>query len=239
MSKSKKNVIDPEAIISMYGADTARWFMLSDSPPGRDINWSESGVRGSWKFINKVWTIINKNKNLFSTEIETSENNSQKYNDIKKITHKILKDVTISIETFQMNVAVAKIYELTNFISTFEPDNNNDKYALRESLVILIRILEPMIPHIAEECWSIIGGKKLLSDQSWPIYNEKYIRDDMVQIVIQVNGKKRAILEIENDSEQDKVINKLKNIENIQILKDLNDVKKIIFVKNKILNIVI
>jgi leucyl-tRNA synthetase len=239
MSKSKKNVIDPEAIISMYGADTARWFMLSDSPPGRDINWSESGVRGSWKFINKVWTIINKNKNLFSTEIETTENNSQKYNDIKKITHKILKDVTISIETFQMNVAVAKIYELTNFISTFEPDNNNDKYALRESLVILIRILEPMIPHIAEECWSIIGGKKLLSDQSWPIYNEKYIRDDMVQIVIQVNGKKRAILEIENDSEQDKVINKLKNIENIQILKDLNDVKKIIFVKNKILNIVI
>ena len=239
MSKSKKNVIDPEAIISMYGADTARWFMLSDSPPGRDINWSESGVRGSWKFINKVWTIINKNKNLFSTEIETSENNSQKYNDIKKITHKILKDVTISIETFQMNVAVAKIYELTNFISTFEPDNNNDKYALRESLVILIRILEPMIPHIAEECWSIIGGKKLLSDQSWPIFNEKYIQDDMVQIVIQVNGKKRAILEIENDSEQDKVINKLKNIENIQILKDLNDVKKIIFVKNKILNIVI
>ncbi len=239
MSKSKKNVIDPEAIISMYGADTARWFMLSDSPPGRDINWSESGVRGSWKFINKVWTIINKNKNLFSTEIETSENNSQKYNDIKKITHKILKDVTISIETFQMNVAVAKIYELTNFISTFEPDNNNDKYALRESLVILIRILEPMIPHIAEECWSIIGGKKLLSDRSWPIYNEKYIQDDMVQIVIQVNGKKRAILEIENDSEQDKVINKLKNIENIQILKDLNDVKKIIFVKNKILNIVI
>ena len=239
MSKSKKNVIDPEAIISMYGADTARWFMLSDSPPGRDINWSESGVRGSWKFVNKVWTIINKNKDLFSTEIETSENNSQKYNDIKKITHKILKDVTISIETFQMNVAVAKIYELTNFISTFEPDNNNDKYALRESLVILIRILEPMIPHIAEECWSIIGGKKLLSDQSWPIYNEKYIQDDMVQIVIQVNGKKRAILEIENDSEQDKVINKLKNIENIQILKDLNDVKKIIFVKNKILNIVI
>ena len=239
MSKSKKNVIDPEAIISMYGADTARWFMLSDSPPGRDINWSESGVRGSWKFINKVWTIINKNKNLFSTEIETSENNSQKYNDIKKITHKILKDVTISIETFQMNVAVAKIYELTNFISTFEPDNNNDKYALRESLVILIRILEPMIPHIAEECWSIIGGKKLLSDQSWPIYNEKYIQDDMVQIVIQVNGKKRAILEIENDSEQDKVINKLENVENIQILKDLNDVKKIIFVKNKILNIVI
>ena len=239
MSKSKKNVIDPEAIISMYGADTARWFMLSDSPPGRDINWSESGVRGSWKFINKVWTIINKNKNLFSTEIETSEKNSKKYNDIKKITHKILKDVTISIETFQMNVAVAKIYELTNFISTFEPDNNNDKYALRESLVILIRILEPMIPHIAEECWSIIGGKKLLSDQSWPIFNEKYIQDDMVQIVIQVNGKKRAILEIENDSEQDKVINKLKNIENIQILKDLNDVKKIIFVKNKILNIVV
>ena len=239
MSKSKKNVIDPEAIISMYGADTARWFMLSDSPPGRDINWSESGVRGSWKFINKVWTIINKNKNLFSTEIETSEKNSKKYNDIKKITHKILKDVTISIESFQMNVAIAKIYELTNFISTFEPDNNNDKYALRESLVILIRILEPMIPHIAEECWSIIGGKKLLSDQSWPIYNEKYIQDDMVQIVIQVNGKKRAILEIENDSEQDKVINKLKNIENIQILKDLDDVKKIIFVKNKILNIVI
>jgi len=239
MSKSKKNVIDPEAIISMYGADTARWFMLSDSPPGRDINWSESGVRGSWKFINKVWTIINENKYLFETEIEATEIKSKKYNEIKKITHKILKDVTNNIESFQMNVAVAKIYELTNFISTFRPENNNDKDALKESIGILVRILEPMIPHLAEECWSIIGGNDLLCKQPWPIFDAQYIQDDMIQIVIQVNGKKKAVLEIENDSEQDKIIEKLKNIENIQIVKDLSKVKKIIFVKNKILNIVI
>ena len=239
MSKSKKNVVDPEAIINMYGADTARWFMLSDSPPGRDINWSESGIKGAWKFINKVWSLINNNKSIFEKKLEANDEETKKIIDLKKITHKSLRDVTVSIDFFQMNVAVAKIYELTNFISSFNPENDNEKFALRDSLKILIRIFEPMIPHLAEECWSIIGEKELLSGQNWPIYEEKYIQDDVVQVVIQINGKKRAVIEVEKDSDQDLVIDTIKNIENIQIPSDLSTAKKIIFVKNKILNIVV
>ena len=239
MSKSKKNVVDPEAIINMYGADTARWFMLSDSPPGRDINWSESGIKGAWKFINKVWSLINSNKSIFEKKLEANDEETKKIIDLKKITHKSLRDVTVSIDFFQMNVAVAKIYELTNFLSSFNPENDNEKFALRDSLKILIRIFEPMIPHLAEECWSIIGEKELLSGQNWPIYEEKYIQDDVVQVVIQINGKKRAVIEVEKDSDQDLVIDTIKNIENIQIPSDLSTAKKIIFVKNKILNIVV
>ena len=239
MSKSKKNIVDPEEIINIYGADTARWFMLSDSPPGRDIKWSEAGVKGSWKFISKIWNLINEHKSLFKTELAISDEKSKKYFDLKKVTHKSLRDVTNSIEEFQMNVAVAKIYELTNFITSFKPANDSDKLALRESLQILLRILEPMIPHIAEECWSIIGEKEMLNGKPWPTFDPQYIKDDTVQIVVQVNGKKRAVVEVEHNLKQDEIIKKLKNFENIQIPKDLTKVKKIIFVKNKILNIVI
>jgi leucyl-tRNA synthetase len=239
MSKSKKNVVDPEEIINMYGADTARWFMLSDSPPGRDINWSESGVKGAWKFINKVWNLINNNKELFNEKLSLKNNESKKYKELKKITHKSLNDITSSIELFQMNVAVAKIYEMTNFISLFNPDNDDEKFALKESLEILIRVLEPMVPHLAEECWLIIGNKDLLSGKPWPDVDQKYIKDDKAHIVIQVNGKKRAIIEVENNSKEKDVLEKLKDIKNDKIPNNFSAAKKIIFVKNKILNIVL
>ena len=138
-----------------------------------------------------------------------------------------------------MNVAVAKIYELSNYISSFRPDNNEEQKALKESIVILIRILEPMTPHLAEECWSNIRGDGLLSGKPWPMYDNNYLEDDMTQIVIQVNGKKRAIIEVENNANQDEVIEKLKNIKVSQIPSNLSDTRKIIFVKNKILNIVV
>ncbi len=239
MSKSKKNVVDPETIINMYGADTARWFMLSDSPPGRDISWSESGVKGSWKFINKVWSLINKNKDLFKIKIKVNDNKSKKLIELKKITHKNLKEITSSINSFQMNVAVAKIYEMTNFFSSFDPDDDNEKQALKESLKILIRVLEPMVPHLAEECWSIIGGEEMLTSQPWPVHDKEFTIDEKVPIVIQINGKKRVILEVPTDTERDDVIEKLQYIENNQIPDDLSIAKKIIFIKNKILNIVI
>ncbi len=239
MSKSKKNVVDPEAIINTYGADTARWFMLSDSPPGRDINWSDSGIKGAWKFINKVWSLINENKEIFKTSINDNESETKNYLNLKKITHKNLRNITKSIESFQMNVAVAKIYEMTNFLTTFEAKNNLEKSALKESIEILIRVLEPMTPHLAEECWSIIGHNSILSGQKWPEFDKNYIIDELASIVIQVNGKKRAVIEIENDAEQDEVLRQLKTIKNTQIPDDLSNIRKIIFVKNKILNIVL
>ena len=239
MSKSKKNVVDPEAIINTYGADTARWFMLSDSPPGRDINWSESGIKGAWKFVNKVWGLINENEEMFKTTFNDDDKETDNYINLKKITHKNLKDITKSIESFQMNVAVAKIYEMTNFLIGFEAKNNLEKNAMKESIEILIRILEPMTPHLAEECWSIIGHNSLLSGQKWPEFDKNYIKDELASVVIQVNGKKRVVIEIESDAEQDEVLEQLKMIKNIQIPDDLSKIKKIVFVKNKILNLVL
>ena len=239
MSKSKKNVVDPEAIINTYGADTARWFMLSDSPPGRDINWSESGIKGAWKFINKIWSLINENKEIFQVPINDNEVETENYINLKKITHKSLKDITKSIESFQMNVAVAKIYEMTNFLTTFKATNNLEKNALNESIKILIRVLEPMTPHLAEECWSIIGYDSILSGQKWPEFDKNYVIDEFASVVIQVNGKKRAVIEIENNAEQEEILEQLKIIKNSQIPDDLSKIRKIIFVKNKILNLVL
>jgi leucyl-tRNA synthetase len=182
---------------------------------------------------------VNENKNLFLKNLKISNEKTKKYTDIKKVTHKTLRDVTNSIEGFQMNVAVAKIYEITNYLSTFNPENKNEEIALKEGLQVLIRILEPMIPHLAEECWSIVGGNGLLSLQPWPLFDEEYIEDVLIQIVIQINGKKRATLEIENNSEKETIINKIKRNQNIQVPIDLSTAKKIIFVKNKILNIVV
>ena len=138
-----------------------------------------------------------------------------------------------------MNVAVAKIYEMTNFLTTFEAKNNLEKSALKESIEILIRVLEPMTPHLAEECWSIIGHNSILSGQKWPEFDKNYIIDELASIVIQVNGKKRAVIEIENDAEQDEVLRQLKTIKNTQIPDDLSNIRKIIFVKNKIINLVL
>tara|TARA_B100001093_G_scaffold2831_1_gene2917 strand:- start:816 stop:1457 length:642 start_codon:yes stop_codon:yes gene_type:complete len=213
--------------------------MLSDSPPGRDINWSESGIKGAWKFINKVWSLVNKNKEIFQISLSDNEVETENYINLKKITHKNLKDITKSIESFQMNVAVAKIYEMTNFLTTFKAKNNCEKSALKESIKILIRVLEPMTPHLAEECWSIIGSDSLLSGQKWPEFNKDYVIDEFASLVIQVNGKKRAVIEIENNAEQDEVLKQLKSIENIQIPNDFSKIRKVIFVKNKILNLVL
>ena len=223
----------------MYGADTARWFMLSDSPPGRDINWSDSGIKGAWKFINKVWSLINENRAIFEETITAKEEKTEGYLKIKKITHKNLKDITNNIESFQMNVAVAKIYEITNFLLAFKPKNNFEKNAFKESIKILIRILEPMTPHLAEECWFIIGQKNLLSGQKWPEYDKNFTKDEFASVVIQINGKKKGVIEIERNATQDEVIKQLSMIKNILIPKDLSTIKKVIFVKNKILNIVL
>ena len=154
-------MIDPEEIIKNYGSDSARWFMLSDSPPERDINWSDAGIHGSWRFCQKIWTTITSNINLLRDN--ERENDTSEYSTNAKLllqkTHQSLDAVTNSIEKFQMNVGVAKIYELINFISKFEPTQSSEKRALKISLNILIRIIEPMIPHLAEECWNLCETK--------------------------------------------------------------------------------
>mgnify|MGYP001254935461 CR=1 FL=1 len=238
MSKSKKNVIDPESIIQNFGADSARWFMLSDSPPERDINWSISGIQGSWKFCQKIYALISDNKSLFDLNFN-DESISNEATSLLTSVHQNLGEITISIEKFQMNVAVAKIYEVVNLITKFEIKDDGCKRALVESLNILIRVIEPMLPHLAEECWSMMNKRADLQKEPWPRTIDKYLIKTDTNIVIQINGKRRGELKVATDLNEEEVMNEVYKIKNVSDTINNKKIKKVIFVPNKIINLVV
>ncbi len=240
MSKSKKNVIDPQSIIETYGADSARWFMLSDSPPEKDINWSDSGINGAWKICQKIWNLIIKNKKYLGMN-ETSEELifQGKALSLMKLVHQNLQSITASIEKFQMNVAIAKVFELVNAISKFEILKKNDEYAVSQSLRILIRIIEPMVPHLAEECWKQTNSNNSLLSEPWPKVNKLYLINDEVTVVVQINGKRRGEVLVKKDSSEEDVYDALKKVANINNAINGKNILKSIYVRNRILNIVL
>jgi leucyl-tRNA synthetase len=241
MSKSKKNVVDPENIIKDYGADTARWFMLSDSPPERDINWSLSGINGAWKFTQKFWRVVSDCHSVFNVALTNKPSDfNLKSSELRKNVHRHLKAITDSIESFQMNVAVAKIHQLTSEIDNFKPSSEQEKWALKEALVILLRVTEPMMPHIVEECWALLGNSKSIIEKNWPIHEENLLIDSEVKIIVQVNGKKRGELNLPINSDEELVFNQAIKIENVnKLMNQKTIIKKKIYVPNKIVNIVI
>ena len=241
MSKSKKNVVDPEDIINNYGADTARLFMLSDSPPERDINWSLSGINGAYKFVQRFWRTIKSCENVFEVNIDNKPRSFSKNSEtFRKSVHKNLKSITNSIDNFQMNVSVAKIHELTNELSLFDCNEIDEKWSKKEALLILIRTIEPFMPHLAEECWKLIGNSKSIIHESWPAYEEVLLNDEEKTIVLQINGKKKAELKMPDQSSEEEVFNSFMKLDNIKkLIQDESTINKKIFIKNKILNIVI
>ena len=241
MSKSKKNVVDPEDIINNYGADTARLFMLSDSPPERDINWSLSGINGAYKFVQRFWRTIKNCENVFEVNINNKPRSFSKNSEtFRKSVHKNLKSITNSIDNFQMNVSVAKIHELTNELSLFDCNEIDEKWSKKEALLILIRTIEPFMPHLAEECWKLIGNSKSIINESWPAYEEVLLNDEEKTIVLQINGKKKAELKMPDQSSEEEVFNSFMKLDNIKkLILDESSINKKIFIKNKILNIVI
>ena len=240
MSKSKKNVIDPESIISTYGADSARWFMLSDSPPEKDINWTDSGINGAWKICQKIWMIVQSNKeNLKQTINSNNKAYEEETLDFIRIIHQNLHAITQSIEKFQMNVSIAKVFEIVNAISKFQIKDEMDKEAINEALHILIRVIEPMVPHLAEECWSLIGKSGSIMDEPWPTANAEYLENKEVTVVIQINGKRRGEIVVPKDTSESEVEKEIQNIKNIKDALLGKSILKSIYVPNKILNIVV
>ena len=240
MSKSKKNVIDPESIIDTYGADSARWFMLSDSPPEKDINWTDSGIHGAWKICQKIWTLVKKNERFLEINHETVAPNYEGKNLIFiRIIHQNLHAITQSIEKFQMNVSIARVFEIVNAMSKFEINNEKDKMAITEALHILIRVIEPMVPHLAEECWSLTGKTHSITNEPWPKVNEKYLENKEATVVIQINGKRRGEVVVLKDSSENEVKKEIQNIKNIKDALSDKTIIKSIYVPNKILNIVV
>ena len=231
MSKSKKNVIDPTEIIELYGADTARWFMLSDSPPDRDLEWTERGVVSSYKFINKLWDIAEKSS-LYKPNLNKNIINQLDGFD------KIINEISINIESFHFNKSVAKIYEYVNLLSSLMGEENISENELREAIKNLTIIIHPFIPHISEEIWEKTNNCGLCATANWP-KTKKIIVLETFKMPIQINGKTRSLIDVNKDDDKNHILERvmkdnkiIKNIENKEVVKT-------IFVKDKIVNLVV
>ena len=239
MSKSRKNVVDPENIVQTYGADTARLFMLSDSPPDRDLEWTESGVEGAWRFVNRVWRLASDP----AVSDAFSENPPASFNKdalaLRRIAHKTIDGVTGDIERFHFNRAVARIRELSNAISDFKGDEGDDIWAKGEAIQILIRLLAPMTPHLAEELWAGFGSESLLVDTPWPKADSELLADDTITIAVQVNGKLRGTLDLTPDMPKADVEAAALDLDPVKALLDGGEPRKVIVVPNRIVNIVV
>jgi len=227
MSKSKKNIVDPEEMINIYGADSIRWFMLSDSPPERDVQWSLEGVSAAFKFIQKLWTLNNEilNKKNSDTDVEDIY--------LQKAVNKTVYNVTKNLENFQYNVVIANLHEIYNILTKHVINNRTSNKTLRNEWEKIIMLLIPIAPHLAHECCEKINKKNY-----WPKYNLKLLKDDSCKIVVQVDGRKRGILEIPINSQEKNIIKKSKEIDNV--LKHLENtvIVKNIYIKNKLINFI-
>jgi leucyl-tRNA synthetase len=230
MSKSKKNIIDPDDIIKIYGADAVRWFILSDSPPDKDIQWSDSGIQGAYKYIKKIWSTCEK--------ILLYKNKDKTENNFLIISNSLIKDITDCIEKLHINVAVAKLYIFLNTLNEEIEKKNLQLEDLIDIYKKYLIIVSTFTPFIANECWEKITGKNNLNEQNWPKINNFSLKKENFDIVIQINGKKRAIINAINNEDEESIFIKSLAIKNIKVILDKKNIKKKIFLKNKLLNIV-
>ncbi|RFP86329.1 leucine--tRNA ligase [Rhodobacteraceae bacterium 63075] len=228
MSKSKNNVVDPVTIIEQYGADTARWFVLSDSPPERDVEWTAAGAEAAHKHLSRVWNL--------SGRICEMEDGAQGEGDaaLLKEMHKTIHDVTMGIESFGFNAAIAKLYAFTNTVSKAKAG----KAALREAVMTLAKLMSPMTPHLAEDIWAHQGGEGLCSAAPWPEADEAMLVDDEVVMPIQINGKRRAEISVPKDMDKAEVEKIALKHEAVQKALDGDAPKKVIVVPGRIVNVV-
>ena len=244
MSKSKRNTIDPDDIIATYGADTARWFMLSDSPPDRDVIWTEEGVQAAAKFVQRLWRLICDIAD-FSRESTSSEFDSEFAQSVKKAAHSALLKVEDDLARLRFNRCVAQVYELANqlgtLLATVDRENSDVgvRQAFREAGQILVHIFAPMMPHLGEECWAELGGELPVSESPWPQADRSLVADNVLFLPVQVNGKKRGELTISQDATKIEVENAVLAMDVIQRALDGRAPKKIVVVPRRIVNVVI
>ncbi len=229
MSKSKKNTIDPEKIIKLYGADAVRLFILSDSPPEKDIQWSDTGISASYKFLQKLWVLNEKiisNRKLFKTFDQNLE----------KFTNQIIKKVGDDLSRFGFNVVVASIYKIYTFYNK-QIDKEDWGSNFIKNYINILKIINPIIPHFTNECLEKLNYS--VKDIQWPTTDEKYLEEEIFQIVTQVNGKKRKVFSINRSIDKEKIINDIKNDDQIKKYLDNKKIIKTIYIENKLINFII
>jgi len=233
MSKSKKNTVDPENVIKNYGADSIRWFILSDSPPNKDIQWSDVGIATSYKFVQKFWNL---NFNIINRK-ETK--NNQEDEKVEKFTNKMIFNVTKNLENFQYNVVVANFYETYNFFSKFLINNNISNKIIIKNFEKILILISPILPHLANECINKINTKINLDNLIWPEIDLSKIEEDDCKIVVQINGKKRDLIILPKNTSENEVVDKIISDEKLNKYLHNVKIKKQIFIKDKLINFII
>ena len=228
MSKSKKNVVDPLGFIANYGADTARWFVLSDSPPERDVEWTASGAEAAYKHLNRVWNISTRIAEMDDSTTGTGDD------DLLRAMHKTIHDVTMGVESFGFNAAIAKLYAFTATLQK----SKAGKAAQREAIMTLAQLMAPMTPHLAEEIWTAQGGDGLITTSTWPHADDAMLVDDTVTLPIQINGKRRAEIQVPADMPKEEVEKIALSHEAVIRTLDGATPKKVIVVPGRIVNVV-
>jgi leucyl-tRNA synthetase len=246
MAKSKRNAVDPSDIMESYGADTARWFVLSDSPPDRDIIWTEESVAGAHRFVQRIWRLVAEWSEAAAKTNGGANEPSEAADMLRKAAHRALAAVEDNIAAIRFNVAVAKIYELTNAIAAAIAKSDKDAVLRRaiaptiaEALDLLVQMMAPMMPHLAEECWSSLGHGDLVATRPWPEIDRNLLVEDMITLPVQVNGKKRDELTIAADASQVEVERATLGLEAVRRALDGRNPKKIVVVPKRIVNVVI
>ena len=229
MSKSKKNTIDPEKMIESYGADAVRLFILSDSPPEKDIQWSETGMTSAYKFIQKFWMM---SQNIL--EIINSEPNQSINNEIEIFTNQSIEKINMALEKFRYNVIIAVFHDIFNYYNKVSQNKKNYKN-LKENFEKILTVMSPIIPHLTNECLQSIASENFI----WPKIKKEFLETDEKEIVIQINGKKRGNITINKKSEENEILAKIKELDIIQkYIKD-KKISKTIYVKERLINIIV
>jgi leucyl-tRNA synthetase len=250
MSKSKRNTVGPEEITESYGADVARWFMLSDSPPERDVEWTERGVQGVARFVQRLWRLVGEAAEIAkSAPAGRPSQFSAAATGLRKATHAALAKVTDDIEKLHFNVCVAAIYEFTNVLSGVigEIDEHDGAnlgnasdlaWAIREAVNVLVQLFHPMMPHLAEECWPVLGHKTLVAEAAWPAVERALLIEDTMTLPVQVNGKKRDEVTVARNATNAEIEAAVLALDAVKKALDGKAPKKVIIVPQRIVNVV-
>jgi leucyl-tRNA synthetase len=263
MSKSKRNTIDPDEIIATYGADVARWFMLSDSPPERDVEWTERGVQGAWRFAQRLWRLVGEAGEIAqNAPAERPAGFGPAALKLRKATHRALAAVTADIEKLHFNVCVAHIYEFANALNAVIGDMGSEdgaelgaetgavatpdfRWAMREAVNILVQLFAPMMPHLAEECWASLGHPTLVAQTplvaqaAWPRLEPDLLIENTVTLPVQINGKKRADVTVPRDAKPAEIEAAVLALDAVKRALDGKPPKKVIVVPGRIVNVVV
>jgi leucyl-tRNA synthetase len=242
MSKSLGNIVDPDDMIDKYGADTVRVFMLFASPVERDLDWSDEGIEGAFRFLNRVWRLIDERLHVVE-DFKGVKPNTEKLEDSGKEllikVHKTIKKVTVDLERFQFNTGIAAIMELLNTVSRFEPRGKDEIAVLREAIEAIVQLLYPFAPHISEELWETLGYKETLIDKEWVEWDKEIVGSASIAVVLQVNGKVRSQILMDPDTSEDEMKEAAFSDDKVRAYISGKEIKKVVVVQGRLVNIVV